>query len=197
MTKIILLKRKQVMKIQEGIDKKRQFNNYKKAMFPKKSIVSEIHDRYKLAKKHEKEIVKKEKDFEKHMRSYKPKKTLNKVRKTSLAKLKRTADALCGALVRSRGVCEAKGYGKFKCSEQIQWCHIFSRRYQKLRWLPQNAIPMCKPHHVYFTYNPNEWTMFMLKNYNETYQWLYKEKEKIVKIDKGFMENTIISLQAL
>ncbi len=133
--------------------------------------------------------------YPKPVHKKKTKKRLSRVRKTPLAKLKRIADKLAGDICRSNGVCEARGHGKFKCSDKLQWCHIFSRRYQKLRWLPQNSLSMCNSHHVYFTYNPNEWTMFMLKNYKETYEWLYKEKEKTVKIDRAFMETTISNLE--
>ena len=125
----------------------------------------------------------------------KTKKRINRIRKTPLAKLKREADKLCGDIVRSRGICEAKGYGKFKCNSNLQWCHLFSRRYQKLRWLYQNGLCMCSSHHVFFTYNPNEWTMFLIKNYKDTYKWLYKEKEKYVKINRTFLEHTLEELR--
>ena len=128
-------------------------------------------------------------------RKIKIKKRLSRIRKTPLAKLKREADKLCGDLVRSRGKCEAIGYGKFKCGSNLQWCHLFSRRYQKIRWLLKNGLCMCGSHHVYFTYNPNEWTMFLMKKYQDTYLWLYEQKNKYVKINREFLENTIAELK--
>lgn len=136
------------------------------------------------------------KSFPKPTKRIKIKKRLKREKKTPIAKLKRIADALAGEKCRARGVCQAKGHGNFKCTDRIQWCHIFSRRYQKLRWLPQNALSMCNAHHVYFTYAPNEWTMFLLQNYKETYEWLYREKEVFVKIDRQFLEKTILDLQS-
>lgn len=133
--------------------------------------------------------------FPKIIKKRKLRKTIPRIRKNPLSKLKRIADKLAGDICRSKGYCEAKGYGTFKCTNRLQWCHIFSRRYQRLRWLPQNALCMCSSHHVYFTYNPNEWVKFLMDKYNDTYQWLYQQKESYVKIDRMFLERTIKELQ--
>lgn len=131
--------------------------------------------------------------FAKPIKKVKTKKKLPKEKKTSLAKLKKQADILAGALCRSRGSCEAVGQG-IACGGPLQWCHIISRKYHNVRWLPQNCIALCRNHHAKYTYNPDDWIAFLMNYYKETYIWLYDKKNIFVKIDRSFMENTIKNL---
>ena len=127
-------------------------------------------------------------------RKLKLKKRLPRIRKTPLAKLKRIADKLAGEACRARGKCEVRGE-RIRCGGPLQWCHIIRRRYQSIKWLPQNCICMCRNHHALFTYNNDDWIAWLMINLQDTYLWLYKEKNKYVKIDRAFLEETIKNLQ--
>lgn len=72
-----------------------------------------------------------------------------KAKKTSPMK---TADKLCGDLVRSRGRCEECG-----SVQGLQWAHGFSRRYHKVRWDERNGFCLCVKCHMRFTHNPILW----------------------------------------
>ena len=113
------------------------------------------------------------------------------LRKTPLSKLKRLADKLAGELCRARGNCEACGVK----NNTLQWSHIISRNYHNIRWIPQNCLCLCKSCHYKFTVRPDEWIAFLMKHYSTTYLWLYKEKEKYVKINRSFLETTIKELK--
>ena len=112
----------------------------------------------------------------------------------TLPQLKRLADRLAGGICRDKGICEAKGH-KIECDGPYQWAHILSRRFHATRWLPQNSLCLCRSHHALFTYNPDEWIMFLINNYEETYIWLYEKKNTFVKINRSFMEKTIKELE--
>lgn len=120
----------------------------------------------------------------------KTKKRINRIKKTPMAKLKREADKLAGAICRARGKCEACG-----SKNKLQWSHIISRTYHSIRWLPQNCICLCAPCHFKFTYRPDYWISWLMINLQDTYLWLYSEKNKYVKINRSFMEKTIDDLK--
>lgn len=82
----------------------------------------------------------------------------SKPKKTSLRK---EADRLVGAAVRSRGICEMAGAGGVQCGGHLQWCHIISRGYHAVRWDERNAFCGCQAHHVYFTHRPLEFERFV------------------------------------
>lgn len=47
----------------------------------------------------------------------------------------------------------------YKCrmcgaTQHLQWCHIYSRRYQSLRWDPDNALTLCAGDHLWQHHNP-------------------------------------------
>lgn len=56
------------------------------------------------------------------------------------------------------------------CSDQLQWCHIYRRGYQGIRYEEYNHLIMCSSHHSYFTVYPEEWSLFMQVNYPEKYK---------------------------
>ena len=67
--------------------------------------------------------------------------------------------------------CEAAGKdhqykkGGFPCTYQLQWCHVYRRGYQGIRYEEYNHLIMCSAHHAYFTHYPEEWALFMQTNY--------------------------------
>lgn len=74
--------------------------------------------------------------------------------------MKRRADRLFSEKIRSRSVCELAGT-VIKCGGPLQCAHILSRRYHAIRWDEQNALCLCRDHHVYFTHRPFEWMRLM------------------------------------
>jgi hypothetical protein len=58
--------------------------------------------------------------------------------------------------VRARGKCERCGK-----TEQLQCCHIFSRRYSKMRHLPLNLLCLCAGCHFWSHHNPVLFTLWV------------------------------------
>lgn len=97
------------------------------------------------------------------------------------------ADNLAGTLVRSRGICQPASYWpQIRCSRQIQWMHIISRRYKQVRWDLNNAFSGCSAHHLYFTQHPIEWEVCVTLIIGaENYDRLKKAALQYKKIDYG------------
>jgi hypothetical protein len=72
-------------------------------------------------------------------------------------------DKLFSEIVRSRGRCEARVAKT--CSgadpERLQCAHIISRRYNAVRWDEENALCLCSACHMFFTWHPVEWELFI------------------------------------
>lgn len=66
--------------------------------------------------------------------------------------LLRTADELCGRIVRARGVCANCG-----ATSDLQWAHGFSRSYRTIRHDLRNGFCLCRACHMRFTHRPLEW----------------------------------------
>lgn len=80
-----------------------------------------------------------------------------KPQKQRMALTKR-ADTAFSKAVRARGMCElAPMRPDLECAGALQCCHVLSRSYRAVRWMPQNALAGCAAHHVYFTHRPLEW----------------------------------------
>jgi hypothetical protein len=71
-------------------------------------------------------------------------------------------DKLVGEYFRARPCDYHKNGG---CAGRIEWCHIKSRKYLSVRWLPINAFSLCSGRHFYFTNNPDEFTRWIDMNY--------------------------------
>jgi len=56
-------------------------------------------------------------------------------------KLIKKLDKVFGAYIRSSGKCEWCGKDKSQC--QLQWCHIFSRKFHNTRWNELNSLCLC------------------------------------------------------
>lgn len=82
------------------------------------------------------------------------------------------ADVEYSRIIRASGQCDAAGVD-FDCAGYIQCAHIISRRYRATRWSidPDNAIPLCSAHHVYWTHHPLEWEDYI----RATYPGLWEE----------------------
>ena len=80
----------------------------------------------------------------------------------SRIKLKKLDD-MARDLCRRRTGCEAKGLDTVKCDGALQWAHILSRIYHKVRWAEDNCLYLCAAHHVFYTFRPLEWREFLKK----------------------------------
>lgn len=43
----------------------------------------------------------------------------------------------------------------------LQCAHVFSRSYLAIRWNENNAVPLCRGCHLFYTFHPIEWTELM------------------------------------
>jgi hypothetical protein len=64
------------------------------------------------------------------------------------------ADARQRVFERDNGRCIFAGYFGIKCSGQVQWAHVLSRRHPALRWEEINGMSLCSGHHLYWHHEP-------------------------------------------
>jgi len=108
--------------------------------------------------------------------------------------LKTKLDKLVGLWCRSLECCEALGYSSDnvnpprKCSTQLQWCHIKSRRYLSVRWSKNNCVCLCAAHHRWFTDNPDEFLDFICDVFPEKLYALKEEFKSVTKMTGVQME---------
>ena len=69
------------------------------------------------------------------------------------------ADKAFSLWVRERdGRCVVRDwFPAIACNGRLQCCHVVSRRYHAVRWVPENAVAGCAAHHLYGTHHPLEW----------------------------------------
>lgn len=79
-----------------------------------------------------------------------------------------TVDAVAGLLCRARGACQAAGVDGRPCGGPLQWAHIISRSYRRVRWDADNCLCLCRDHHMFYTHRPIEWEDFLLSLIGET-----------------------------
>ncbi len=101
----------------------------------------------------------------------------------------KTADKLCGDLVRARGRCQ-NGCGR---TTGLQWAHGFSRRYHKVRWDLRNGFCLCATCHMRFTHNPLLWEMWLRAEWGDA---LYDEmRDLALKGPRADLKQIIASLR--
>lgn len=99
-------------------------------------------------------------------------------------KFKRKADNLFSLIIRSRGYCEAEGYGGRDCSNQLQTAHIISRRYNSTRTDLRNAFCLCMSHHSWYTDHPREFSKFITDTWaQDYYDGVYQKSLLVGKLD--------------
>ena len=54
--------------------------------------------------------------------------------------------------------CVIAGCGR---ETDLQCAHVVSRRYMGVRWSPENAVTLCRNHHVFYTHRPLEWAAWV------------------------------------
>ena len=58
----------------------------------------------------------------------------------------------------------------------IQWAHVVSRRYKKLRHLPENGMTLCAGCHLAWHHNPLESGVWFKETYPDRYRLLMEIK---------------------
>ena len=72
-----------------------------------------------------------------------------------------TLDVNARAICRVRGVCEAAGNDGVQCKGSLQWAHIVSRTYHRVRWDEDNCLLLCAAHHFFYGLRHLEWEDFL------------------------------------
>src|SRR3990167_7175179 len=92
---------------------------------------------------------------------------------------KKAADILFSQIIRKAAKC-------YRCSSiyNLQTAHIFSRWYLPVRYNTRNAVCLCAKCHMYFTYRPLEWEIYIKGQIGEEeYNELKKMALSYLKID--------------
>ena len=90
------------------------------------------------------------------------------------------ADALFSKLIRSRGVCESD---RPSHSGNLQCAHIITRGYKSIRTLEEKALCLCQGCHVYFTFHPLEWELFIESRFPGRMGMLRERALKYERVD--------------
>jgi len=96
------------------------------------------------------------------------------------------ADEWFSLEVRSADRCKALDAwaGKpVECKGVYQCCHLIPRGYRNVRWLRNNAVCMCKAHHLSFDNNPLERQMTIELWIGEDGWWAMHEHALVVGYD--------------
>lgn len=97
--------------------------------------------------------------------------------KRTESSVKKSCDKLMSVLIRSRGRCENCG-----TRDNLQWCHIKSRRYLSIRWNINNSLCLCSGCHRWFSDHPDLFTKWIDKNWPGRLDELNREFQKIFKM---------------
>ena len=86
-------------------------------------------------------------------------------------------DKEIGESVRGRGACERCGK-----TVQLQCCHIYSRRYSRLRHNELNLLCLCAGCHFWAHHNPIDFALFVQKHLGaDRFQQLLDERNNLSK----------------
>lgn len=118
----------------------------------------------------------------------KPKKQVNRVKKTPIALLKRQLDKIAGDKCRARGVCENPECG---ATNGLSWAHIVRRaQSMKIRWDMDNCFCLCMVCHMRFENHPDVWFEFLSKYHPGQHTRLMARVESLknVMVNRSFLE---------
>ena len=116
------------------------------------------------------------------------------VSENPMKELRREADRLCGLIVRSRGGCE---YAPCGARTDLQWAHIFTRGYHKIRWDEDAALCLCRRHHCFFTYRPLAWLEWLSEKLGPAKLDELRFRAQVgPKADRHFISLRIVALRA-
>ncbi len=98
--------------------------------------------------------------------------------KSPAMKLRALADKLAGDKCRARGRCEAAGLDSIECKLALQWCHIVERQELGIRWSMNNCLCLCQAHHMYYTYRPFRWQLFIQAHFPDQWVWVHEHIDR-------------------
>lgn len=111
--------------------------------------------------------------------------------------LSRQADALFSRFIKERDRrCVAEGEAT-ACGGEYQCAHLLSRRYRLIRWNPDNAVTLCRNHHLFYTHRPLEWSVWMEENYPGRYEVLRRRALAGTKPDPKAAVKVLTNLLAM
>lgn len=108
---------------------------------------------------------------------------VKKPKKQSKTALLRKADTLFSLRTRARGICELAGKDSITCNGSLQTMHIVGRSNRRLRWEDENVLCGCSAHHMYYTYHPTEFAMFIEKNFPRKWLFIHVHVNEIAQTD--------------
>lgn len=103
---------------------------------------------------------------------------------------KRKLDAYWSQKIRSRGKCDRCGSTKKK----LEMAHIQSRNNQYLRWDEQNLLCLCTACHFWSHQDPLGFNIFIRTMFPKRYEYLVKNKNKLVKRSAKDLKEMCIDL---
>ena len=109
-------------------------------------------------------------------------------KKTSRKKLVSKCDRLWSALIKKNGICHFAGRlvngVPHVCAGDLQAMHLISRRFYATRWDLGNGLPGCAGAHVWYTFNPEAWGLFLALHWGlEQYERRLEMARAIAKPD--------------
>ena len=90
-------------------------------------------------------------------------------------------DALCRLVVLARDGHRCRRCG---ATNRLQWCHIYSRRYQSLRWHTLNSMMLCAGCHLWQHHNPIEGGRFFESELGREWDKLQLIRRTPRKVDR-------------
>jgi len=121
--------------------------------------------------------------------------TLRHQRKGSHASLKRKADKLFSAWIRSEGRCE--WCGKRAEPRNLEAAHIFSRRFLTTRWDYNNCLALCHACHRKAHDKPIEFVEFVKSDYLTPTEYEALRLKAKTSVAKPNLEEVISKYQLL
>jgi hypothetical protein len=113
-------------------------------------------------------------------------------------------DRIAGLICRSAGCCQASNWAMHStegemltCGDQLQWCHVYTRKYKAIRWDERNCVCMCATHHMYFTMRPLEFASFMESIRPGTETYLRERMREPFKCNVAYLLSELERLTAL
>ena len=101
--------------------------------------------------------------------------------KQSKKTIRNRLDKEFSTLIRARGKCEFTDCGN---TQILQTAHIFSRRFLRLRWNPNNVFCFCAKHHWWGSDNPILFADFVKEKLGpKKYQILLDERNNLEKYE--------------
>lgn len=107
---------------------------------------------------------------------------MRRTRKDPMVKL---LDSLCRQVVFARdgNACVMTGE-----TQNLQWCHVRSRRYQSTRWDPRNSLCLTAGRHLWAHHNPLQFMDWFQRMYPMRAKYLRLAASQVHKIDRKLIE---------